>query len=427
MIRMIFNQSMGLVFMLIVTFAGDTAKAGLITFSSRMNISNMPGFSSFPSVTTIGSNLYLVWQDSVNGDNNDIFFSKSTDGGSTWSSPLNLTPTRGSFINDELTPRIATDGANLYVTYTFTASGSPEIFFLKSTDGGSTWSTPINISNNSSFSGSPDIITVGNDLYVFWKDRAPGAFSLFFSKSTDGGNTWSTPQFIARDIDAPPRAATDGTNLYVVWNDNFVPPPNGKFAEVFFSKSTDGGSTWSTPLINISKSEFAASNSPQIVAIGPNLYVVWFEATPQSWEILFSKSIDAGSTWSTPINISNTPAGSSFWPDITTDGINLYAVWRDSFDPTDPQILFSESTDAGNTWTTPIKVTNPGEHPQIATDGSKLYVFWEAGLPGLDTDIFLSSASIPSTAQAVPEPGTLVLFLLGIGGVVGFGYYQRRR
>ena len=59
-----------------------------------------------------------------------------------------------------------------------------------------------------------------------------------------------------------------------------------------------------------------------------NLYVVWEEeVTPDNNEIFFTASYDNGNTFSTPINISNT-AQNSVDPLLTTEGNNVYVVWQ---------------------------------------------------------------------------------------------------
>jgi len=146
-----------------------------------------------------------------------------------------------------------------------------DAFFSKTTDGGQSWSTPLDIVQT-----SQNTQTIGNQIVV---DPRTGTlydffdlilhptgrqFNVAFVKSTDGGNTWTQPQIISeldtvfvtdpntgqtiRTGDIIPEPAIDPASgqLYVVWQDaRFT---NGQFDKVALSTSTDGGASWSTPI-----------------------------------------------------------------------------------------------------------------------------------------------------------------------------------
>src|SRR5262249_9303532 len=129
----------------------------------------------------------------------------SNDGGITFGSPtLVTTVTRynqpsirtGVFLPSATTDR--TTGA-IYVVYqAFDAGGSPRILFTKSTNAGATWSTPIAVTDNprtgvfnAAISASPD----GQTLTVsFYDERDSGGntllCNLYLAQSFDGGATW---------------------------------------------------------------------------------------------------------------------------------------------------------------------------------------------------------------------------------------------
>jgi uncharacterized repeat protein (TIGR01451 family) len=367
------------------------------TFSTPANISNNAGSSGEPSITTDGTNLYVTWGDSSPG-NFEILFSKSTDGGTTWST-ANISNNAGS--SGE--PSITTDGTNLYVTWQDNTFGNVEILFSKSTDGGTTWSSPANISNNGGFSFEPSITADGTNLYVTWYDDSSGNSEILFSKSTDGGTTWSSPVNISNNarFSERPSITADGTNLYVTWHDGSF-----GFPEILFSKSTDGGATWSSP-VNISNNG-GFSEFPSITTVGTNLYVTWGDSSFGNVEILFSKSTDGGTTWSSPVNISNN-GGFSNAPSITTVGTNLYVTWHD-FIPGNTEILFSKSTDGGATWSIPANISNNGglsEFPSITAVGTNLYVTWRDNSSGnyeiLFSSALISTPIIDTDSDGIPD------------------------
>jgi len=153
-------------------------------------------------------------------------------------------------------------------------------WFSKTTDGGQTWSTPT-IINDVSAPTPQENQTIGNvivvdprtdTLYDFFDaingsgSNAKGqhGFNVAFQKSTDGGATWTAPRIISnlgtvfvsdpntgqtiRTGDIIPEPAIDPATgqLYVVWQDARF--SGGKFDQVAISTSTDGGTTWSTPV-----------------------------------------------------------------------------------------------------------------------------------------------------------------------------------
>ena len=61
------------------------------------------------------------------------------------------------------------DGKNVYVVWTDNTPGNFEVFFARSTDGGNTFHSPINISTNNAFSSDPRIVANGSHIMVMCK------------------------------------------------------------------------------------------------------------------------------------------------------------------------------------------------------------------------------------------------------------------
>lgn len=185
---------------------------------------------------------------------------------------------------------------NVYVSWTlFPGAGQDQILFSRSTDHGATFSKPIKISKDIAAAQGSDVAVAPNgDVYVVWRQFAfvaSGVTNAIISvKSTDGGKTFTNPRTIAtilvpydrsdrlgvpdlshaRDcgdggfhcvsnfvfhrVATLPQAvvANDGT-IYVTW-EQVVPAPNSGDtyrpdgqAQVVFTKSTNGGLTWTPP------------------------------------------------------------------------------------------------------------------------------------------------------------------------------------
>jgi hypothetical protein len=203
----------------------------------------------------------------------------------TWSQPTFINQTTApSTINDK--EWIAADWHvsspfrdRVYVSWTryiFNAHNgryvqSP-IFFAYSTDGGATFSDPQNIGGNVLYSqGSRPIVGYDGTLYVIFDGatRLSTLDSTYIVKSTNGGVTWGKPVAIAqlqeviplanatfRNDSFPAGDAAPNGDLYVAWttlmSDNGGLCPTGTndgcHATTVYSKSTDGGASWSAPV-----------------------------------------------------------------------------------------------------------------------------------------------------------------------------------
>jgi hypothetical protein len=218
-------------------------------------------------------------------------------GGLTWSAPTFINQTTSpSTLNDK--EWIAVDSHatspfrdRVYVTWTrflFNPQNgayvqSP-IMFASSSDGAKTFSTPKLISGNVLYGqGSRPVVGPDGTLYVFWdaSTRHQTLDSEWMVKSTDGGATWSKPTAVATVADIlplrdtlfrvnsyPAAAVAPNGDLYATWTGE-VPNDGSTYAgtegcasflagtsavranchsAAVYSKSTDGGATWSTPV-----------------------------------------------------------------------------------------------------------------------------------------------------------------------------------
>jgi hypothetical protein len=205
---------------------------------------------------------------------NTVTVSRGTFDGSghlSWSAPTFVNPTTSpSTLNDK--EWIAVDHNvsspfrdRVYVTWTrflFNAhtgayTQSP-IFFASSSDGGATFTAPQAIGGNVLYSqGSRPVVGPDGSLYVFWDGarRLDSLDSTWVVKSTDGGATWGKPVQIATLNDSnvladtlfrvnsyPAAAAAPNGDLYATWT---TETSDGSVA--VWSKSTNGGTTWSMP------------------------------------------------------------------------------------------------------------------------------------------------------------------------------------
>lgn len=266
----------------------------------------------------------------------DIYFRGSSDGVS-WTPMANASNTPGVA---SWSSALAIDDSNdISVVWT---ENMEEIYFSRSTDFGSSWSTAINVSNTTHLSRTADVaVDSGNYIYVVWndcieKDTPTWEYDIFFTRSTNNGVTWSPGLNISNSkVASFPKIATDSNgNIYVVYDDDIFSVPTLKF--IF---STDHGVTWSQPQ-NLTSSPNQSRRADIVVDAADNINIVFKNLSNGIWNIHFRRSIDLGINWENPINLSNNTSTSDhpYSPAISVDGFgNVYVVW----DHTDNVIYFT--------------------------------------------------------------------------------------
>ncbi len=142
---------------------------------------------------------YAVWSAGEEEDRY-IFFSRSTDGGNTFSSPLSIS---GKSRSPVFNPEVSSLGNNIYVVWQGQSdNGNQDIFMRKSADYGSSFSGVENLSNDPGGSGNPQVTINGNTTHVAWEGTTPGNNYIFYSKSDDGSK-FDSPQKIGANKGIP--------------------------------------------------------------------------------------------------------------------------------------------------------------------------------------------------------------------------------
>ncbi len=179
-----------------------------------------------------------------------------------------------------------------------------------SEDGGHTWNVDVLYSASYGVWGDPVTIVDNDGNYLFFHLSNPPGGSwidrIVCQKSTDGGQTWNDGTYMglngnkAQDKEWAVVDRGNG-NIYVTWtqfDDYGSSNPNDR-SNIMFSKSIDNGDSWS-PAIRINEVDGDCIDDDNTVegavpAVGPNgeIYVAW--AGPEG--IVFDKSLDQGETW----------------------------------------------------------------------------------------------------------------------------------
>jgi hypothetical protein len=141
-------------------------------------------------------------------------------------------------------------------------------------------------------------------------DQAPVNTTIWFTKSTDAGKTWSAPSMLI-----PLQTLSRENNLGVdQFNGNIYTTytPTGKPYELHLLKSTDGGGTWANTIIYSAPATNCLENAFPILAVdrGGNIHVVFTQSTGcgpapgrTNAHVYLISSGDGGSTWTSPLKI----------------------------------------------------------------------------------------------------------------------------
>ncbi|MGI0047233.1 MAG: PEFG-CTERM sorting domain-containing protein [Nitrosotalea sp.] len=373
------------------------------TFAKEMNLGNInSGAPDNIRIAESQGKVYAVWQ-SFSSNQSSIVFAKSDDDGTTFSSPIQVSDNS----KDSAFPQVVVYGTHVYIAWMERTEGDvTNVVFAKSDDGGTTFGNTIAITSHTGNSGVSRIYASGNNVYLMWEDNSEKNFDVFLSTSDDSGNTFGTPLNISNNTgdSGAPQMIVNGTNIYATWMDN----TSGNF-DILFSKSTDGGLTFTKP-VNVSVDQ-QDSGYPQLAVVGNNVYITWTNAvTSKNYDIFLTKSNDGGQTFSPPLNISNSP-GASGWSQLAVDNGTVYASWVDDT-PGHFDVYIAKSNDGGNSFETPVDVNNGGGnnswYNSMSVSSNTVYLTWQQADNGSNDIMFSKSTTF------VPEFGSIVPIVLVI-------------
>lgn len=302
--------------------------------------------------------------------------------------------------------------------------------YYYSNDGGVTWQIGQLYSSAYGVWGDPCVKVDNEGNYYFFHLSNPQSGSwidrIVCQKSTDGGVSWNEGSYMglngskAQDKEWIDIDRNNG-NIYSTWTqfDSYGAGNPLLRSNIMFSKSVDGGETWS-PAQRINEVDGDCIDSDNTVegavpAVGPNgeIYVAW--AGPLG--IVFDKSLDQGETWlENDIFVTEFPGGWDYGvPGISRcnglpvtccdlsngpDRGTIFINWTDQRNgESDTDVWVIKSTDAGETWSEPKRVNDdPPGRQQFFTwmtidqvTGFVYFVFYDRrNYSDNNTDVFMA-------------------------------------
>jgi hypothetical protein len=355
-----------------------------VVFENATNLTNNPMDSVYGQVAAWNSNVYLLWQDSIPSDhtNYDIFIKNSNDNGTTFGSSVNLSNNSGFSEH----PQIAAYDNNVYAIWADDTSGNREVLFTRSVDNGTSFDKIKNLSNNTSDSFNQEIAVFGDTVYVVWLDQSDedDETNILLKASGDGGETFGRTVNISSNANQEtfPKVAAFEGSVYIAWNtaDNLLDERDNE--GLFFVRSLDGGNTFDNIIKLNHENDFGEL---QIAAFDETVYVASGGLPSVDVNgVLFTKSNDGGRSFSEPVTIDeNGRFVNSLNVEVSAYDEQFSYVAAQVSVSGNEEILLLEMT--GNNSTKVLNLSNNpkiSECPSIAIEGDNIYVVWEDMTPG---------------------------------------------
>ncbi|MBL0108722.1 MAG: T9SS type A sorting domain-containing protein [Ignavibacteria bacterium] len=186
------------------------------SWGTDIRMTNNSAISRNPSVTASGSAAHVVWEDNREG-NWEIYYKGSIDEGVNWDPDTRLTNnTANSWY-----PSVSSSGSDVHIVWSDDRDGNLEIYYKGSINKGVNWDADTRLTNNSAASRTPSVTVSGQAVHVVWDDRRGGASGeIYYKRSTDAGVSWiADTQLTVNIASQNPSVSVSGTAVYVVWKD----------------------------------------------------------------------------------------------------------------------------------------------------------------------------------------------------------------
>ncbi|MBI5566695.1 MAG: hypothetical protein HY870_17475 [Chloroflexi bacterium] len=236
---------------------GRWAAGAPLTASSSAALTNdqrTPKAEQPAVVADTKQHVHVVWSGGVDGENYHAWaYLRDAGSGQGWSGATAVSPDGRLARRPDLAINPQND--DLYVVYALPFNEQRGIYFTRSTDDGSTWLTPTVVIDAAAAQwpsvDKPRLVfdAQTNTLHTAWlRTSLPGQATtqaVYYARSTDGGQSWSTAVEVANGlVDWPRLAVPQAGQVYLVWT-RAQPQAGGNQLTVLGQYSLDGGRRWS--------------------------------------------------------------------------------------------------------------------------------------------------------------------------------------
>lgn len=254
-----------------------------------------------------------------------ISFTKSVNHAVTWTPAITVS---GASWADKPWIGVSPSGNDVYIAY----SSHGNLFTVASHNGGTSFSAPLQITNESNiYYYSNGATVLNNGTAVFAASEYPengnnskiaGAVPIVTFRTADGGTSWTRTVVDTLQTGATyatssvTTVASDGTNLLLVYSGSLTVGANGK---VFVRRSTDSGVTWSARTEMTTSAGGADATSAAAAGKAGLFVITWMDNRGGGWNVWERESAD-GVSWSADTKVSDATSGASY---KTTAGFGM--------------------------------------------------------------------------------------------------------
>ncbi len=317
-----------------------SSDGGVTWGQTTLPLASGDSFHSDPTVDWSSDGTAWSTTMGINGSVLKIQSYRSTDGGATWIFDGTVSGTHTS--TDKQMQWIDHSASSPYANHNYVIwHNGPPAYMNRRTSSG--WGTPIKVSGTETTGtaiGSDVKTNSAGDVFGFWPDT--GSRGIYAVKSTNGGASYGAPTRIVTTYDSYDIGVPAFNNRRVLIYVSGGAYRNGTTNNVYALWADLSGNTGCT----------TASNEP-----GSNV------SSTCKTRIWFSRSTDGGATWSARVKINDQSGlNDQFNPFLAVDETNgnIGAIYYDTVNDAGRKkvdIFYQLSTNGGASWEAPVKVT----------------------------------------------------------------------
>jgi hypothetical protein len=379
------------------------------SFGPTVNVSKTKAdaWSFSNQLAVSGQNVYAVWD-----DGKGPLFSRSVNSGMTFSPGVAVS--LGTVVAAKV-------GDDEHVYLAGSARARPQkpsqVYFRRSTNGGATFGSQIQVSTASVDGAFFDAMAVsGTNVYIVWRQWV-GKWEVFFARSDDSGGQFKAPVKLSATSDFDTvsniNVVANGSNVHVAWSEDFGAGVQG----IYYTRSTDGGDNFLSPPIKMSNDDTSANVFPALAVSGSWVYLAWMEhaacAQPSCQpgeaqnHIFFRRSDNSGASFFSVEDLTvSSPYGGA--PQLAVSGSDdVHVIWYAnsgvSYD-----VFYRGSHNNGGIFGSPLNVSTGygapdySPTPAIAVNGADVYITWNGGA-STTRDIYLRHSATSGNSFAAVD------------------------